>query len=158
MAKRVTIDVEIVVADWDDPDGIALRAAQRADIDDRYGNSTHEPGGAPSGAEISVFLIARDGDGIACGCGALRQLDAGSAEIKRMYVAPERRGAGVSTAILNALEQHARARHWTTLRLETGSLLPEAMRFYEREGFRRIPNYGIYIGAEDSICYEKHLV
>jgi GNAT superfamily N-acetyltransferase len=154
---RIEVVVEVTVAEWDDPDGVALRAAQRVDIDARYGNSTHEPGGPPRGEEISVFLIARDGNGVACGCGALRQLDAGSAEIKRMYVAPERRGTGVSTAMLNALEDHALVRNWTTLRLETGSLLPEAMRFYEREGFHRIPNYGVYIGAEDSVCYEKAL-
>jgi len=154
---RARIVVTITPTAWDDPDGEALRRAQRTELDARYGNDDHEPGGAPIADEISVFLVARDPDGTACGCGALRQLDATSAEIKRMYVVPTHRGRGVSTAILRALEDHARTSGWPTLRLETGLLQPDAIRFYEREGYRRIPNFGKYVGVSDSVCYEKTL-
>ena len=71
---------------WDDPDGEALRQAQRDEIAALHGgNRNSEPGAAPSSADISVFLIARDGDGAALACGALRQIDGTSAEVKRMY-------------------------------------------------------------------------
>jgi putative acetyltransferase len=143
---------------WDDADGAALRAAQRAELDARYGCDDHEPGTPPSAADIDLFLIAADpATGQAVGCGALRRLDPATAEIKRMYVTPASRGSGVSTAILRALEAAAADRGWTTIRLETGHGQPDAMRFYEREGYRRIPPFGAYIGSGISVCYERVL-
>jgi GNAT superfamily N-acetyltransferase len=141
---------------WDDPAGVALRLAQRAELDERYGCDDHEPGGAPPASEIDVFLIASR-DGVAVGCGALRRLDDHSAEIKRMYVAPGSRGSGVASAVLDALEAAARERGWTTMRLETGSEQPDAIRFYRREGYREIPLYGKYVGSPISLCFEKRL-
>src|SRR5687767_9870294 len=49
------------------------------------------------------FLVLYDGDRPVA-CGGLRRLDAGAAEIKRMYVAPEARGRGYSRRLLAALE------------------------------------------------------
>jgi putative acetyltransferase len=142
---------------WDDPAGAALRAAQRAELDARYGSDDHEPGTPPSAADIDLFLIAADPSGTAVGCGALRRLGETAAEIKRMYVTPESRGTGVSTAILRALESAALDRGWTTIRLETGPAQPDAMRFYEREGYQEIPLFGAYIGSDVSVCYERVL-
>ncbi|BCJ42874.1 N-acetyltransferase [Actinoplanes ianthinogenes] len=141
---------------WDDPAGAALRRAQRAELDERYGCDDHEPGGAPVAAEIDVFLVAtRDGEAI--GCGALRRLDEHSVEVKRMFVVPASRGSGVATAILRALEDAAVRRGWTTVRLETGAAQPDAIRFYEREGYREIPLYGKYVGSPISRCFERVL-
>ncbi|GAA4253379.1 GNAT family N-acetyltransferase [Dactylosporangium darangshiense] len=141
---------------WDDPDGVALRTDQRAELDARYGTSFHEPGAAPSAADVDLFLVAVV-DGKAAGCGALRRLDATTAEIKRMYVVPERRGTGVATAVLRALESAAAERGWTVLRLETGTEQPDARRFYEREGYHEIPLFGAYVGFDLSVCYERTL-
>jgi putative acetyltransferase len=142
---------------WDDPAGAALRIAQRAELDARYGSDDHEPGSPPSAADIDVFLVAADPSGNPVGCGALRRLDPVTAEVKRMYVAPASRGSGVATAILRALESAALDRGWTTIRLETGPAQPDAMRFYEREGYHEIPLYGVYIGSDVSVCYERVL-
>ncbi|MEU8236932.1 GNAT family N-acetyltransferase [Actinoplanes missouriensis] len=150
------MSVSVEVRAWDDPDGVALRSAQRAELDARYGTGDHEPGTPPSAADIDLFLVAVSA-GRAVGCGALRRLDATSAEIKRMYVSPHSRGAGISTAILRALEEAAVERGWTTIRLETGPAQPDAMRFYEREGYRRIPLFGAYEGSDLSVCYERSL-
>jgi GNAT superfamily N-acetyltransferase len=143
---------------WADPAGAALRAAQRAELDLRYGTDDHEPGPPPTAADIDLFLVALDpADGHAVGCGALRRLAADTAEIKRMYVESPRRRSGVAAALLRALEAAARERGWTTLRLETGTAQPDAIRFYEREGYRRIPLFGGYAGSELSVCYERSL-
>jgi len=142
---------------WDDAAGEALRAAQRAELDARYGSDDHEPGAAPSAADIDVFVVAVTADGRAIGCGALRRLDAGSAEVKRMYVEPADRGAGAATAVLRELERRARGAGVTRLVLETGTRQPEAIRFYEREGYRRVPNFGPYAGAPESVCYAREL-
>jgi putative acetyltransferase len=142
---------------WDDPAGAALRQAQRAELDARYGTDDHEPGTPPSAADIDLFLVATDPSGTAVGCGALRRLDRTTAEIKRMYVTPAARGTGVATAVLRALESAAVDRGWTTIKLETGPAQRDAMRFYEREGYREIPLFGAYIGSDLSVCYERIL-
>ena len=142
---------------WEDPQGIILRKRQRTELDARYGCDDHEPGPPPSTEDIAVFLLAFDADGDALGCGALRALDTGSAEVKRMYVVPESRGSGVAAAILAALEDTAREKGWATLKLETGDAQPDAIRFYEREGYLRIPRFGHYVNSDISVCYEKTL-
>jgi GNAT superfamily N-acetyltransferase len=135
-----------------------LREAQRAEIDERYGRPDSEPGPAPTADDISVFFVAYDDADRPVGCGGLRQLAPHEAEIKRMYVMPASRGSGASRAILERLEEYGRQHGWHRLVLETGFLLPEAIRFYEREGFTRIPNFGYYAGEEHSLCFAKLLI
>ncbi len=149
--------VTVHAESWEGADGEALRAAQRAELDDRYGNDNHEPGQAPTAHSVSVFLVARDGSGAALGCGGLRLLEPGVAEIKRMYVLPAARGTGVARAILRALERQAVARGVRRLVLETGPAQPDAIRFYEREGYHRIDNFGPYVGEPLSVCYARSL-
>ncbi len=148
--------IEVRAVGWDDAAGVALRDAQQTEVSARYGVDDSEPGVTPSAADITLFLVAFDGDR-PVGCGGLRSLDATRGEVKRMYVVPGRRGTGVSTTILHALEDAARTLGWAELLLETGTEQPDAMRFYEREGFTSIPNYGHYVGSEQSRCYAKRL-
>ncbi len=146
---------------WHDPVGAALRDDQQAEISARYGVPDSEPGPKPTADSITVFLVAyevlADGVEVAVGCGGLRTLDATHGEIKRMYVIPERRGTGISVAMLTALEGEARDRGWLRVVLETGDRQPDAIRLYEREGYRPIPNFGYYADSELSLCYEKVL-
>lgn len=93
----------------------------------------------------------------AVGCGAIKEIAPGVVEIKRMYTAPEYRGQGVASAVLAELEAWARERSYHQARLETGLRQPEAIRLYEKNGYRRIPNYGQYAGVENSVCFEKDL-
>ena len=108
------------------------------------------PGTPPSAADVSVVLVARDDDGKALGCGALRSLGDDVAEVKRMYVVPAARGRGVSKAVLAAPEAAARERGWTTLRLETGPRQPEAVGLYSTAGYRPIGAFDAYAGAPDA--------
>jgi putative acetyltransferase len=147
--------VEQVV--WDHPASVSLRAAQRAEIEQRYGTPDSEPGPAPTGDDITAFFVAFGDDDQPLGCGGLRQLDASEAEVKRMFVAPSSRGTGVSTVILARLEQEGRDRGYARLVLETGDQQPDAIRFYSREGYTRIPNFGYYADSADSLCFEKKL-
>jgi GNAT superfamily N-acetyltransferase len=147
--------IEIARVAWDDAAAVALRAAQRAEIDARYGADT-EPGPKPTADDIAVFLLARR-DGEPVGCGGLRAIDAAHGEIKRMFVTPEARGTGVSVEILAALEAEARERGWTRLVLETGTEQPDAVRFYTRQGYAPIPAFGHYAGSATSLCFGKDL-
>lgn len=151
--------MKVQQAEWDDADVQRLTTDQQVEIQGLYGGKS-EPGRPPSAADISVVLVARDDDGTALGCGALRVLGDGVAEVKRMYVVPTARGRGVSRAVLAALEEAARERGWTTLRLETGPLQTAAVGLYASAGYRRIGAFGGYAGdpkAADSIFFERTL-
>ncbi len=91
----------------------------------------------------------------AIGCGAIKQLDPGVVEIKRMFVQPDYRGQAVGSSILSALEVWAREMGMKKCMLETGRRQPDAIRLYTKNGYREIPNYGQYVGMANSICFEK---
>ena len=104
----------------------------------------------------SAFLLGRI-RGCAVACGAFRPLEDGVAEIKRMFVVPDCRGRGHAKAILVELERRTRHDGFLTVRLETADRQPEAILLYERSGYHRIPNFGIYTGSKRSVCFEKQL-
>lgn len=91
------------------------------------------------------------------GCGALRRIEPGTGELKRMYVRPEFRRRGVSKAVLEALEAHARALGLLRLVLETGQRQAEALVLYAKAGFKAIPAFGEYVVSPLSVCMEKVL-
>ena len=98
--------------------------------------ATPEEFEAPYGA----FLIAYV-DGEAVGCGGFKRLDTRTAEIKRMFVAPEARGRGLGRRILQQLESGARTAGYDTIRLDTGDRLPVAIGLYRSAGYHEIPDY-----------------
>ena len=142
---------------WDHPASVALRQAQRDEIAVRYGTPDSEPGPAPTGDDIAAFYVAFNDQGEPLGCGGLRPLNDSEGEVKRMFVTPSSRGTGTAAAILERLETSARDRGWIRLLLETGDQQPDAIRFYTREGYERVPNFGYYAGVEESRCFAKEL-
>jgi putative acetyltransferase len=104
-----------------------------------------------------TFLIARV-DGRAVGCGALRVLELGVGEVKRMFVLPEFRGRGIARQILLALESRALKLGYRFVRLETGMEQPEAIGLYKSAGYRPIEAFGEYAGNSFSVCFEKRLL
>ena len=91
------------------------------------------------------------------GCGAFRAYAAEAVEIKRMFVQPAHRGQGVAQAVLGELEKWAGELGYASGVLETGKRQPEAIRLYERSGYGHIPNYGQYVGIDNSVCMQKAL-
>jgi putative acetyltransferase len=154
--KAADAGVEVTAEPFDGPDACALRDALMAELRERYGGDL-EPGEKPTIDDCAAFLVARGGDGDAIGCGALRPLDDGAAELKRMYVRPEDRGRGLGWVILIALEVEARRRGFDVVRLETGDFQPEAMSLYRAAGYREIPCYGAYPEGPHSRCFERRL-
>jgi putative acetyltransferase len=71
------------------------------------------------------------------GCGALKRLDAGHAELKSMRTRPARKRTGVASRLLEHIIDEAARTGYTRLSLETGTdefFLP-ARRLYEKFGF-----------------------
>lgn len=90
----------------------------------------------PTGA----FVIARsDTDVVACG--GIQRHDARHAEIKRMWVHGDWRGAGLGGRMLAALEAQVAALGYPTVVLDTNAALTEAIAMYERSGYRSIERY-----------------
>ncbi|WP_312391630.1 GNAT family N-acetyltransferase [Chryseobacterium sp.] len=90
-------------------------------------------------------------------CGAFKKYEDDTVEIKRMYSLPESRGKGFASKILAELEIWAKEEDFTFAVLETGLKQPEAIALYQKNGYQLIPNYGQYIGIENSVCYKKTL-
>lgn len=107
-------------------------------------------------AENGLFLVGYLAEEPVA-CGAIVKLADSIGEIKRVYVRPETRGQGLSKQVMARLEAEARNMGLHTLRLETGDGQPEALGLYHRLGYRRIPNFGEYIGDPLSVCMEKTL-
>lgn len=148
--------VEVRELPFEHSDSIMLHSAQRAEIAAAYGAADSDPSEPTTAENVSAFVVAYT-DGMPAGCGGLRVIADDELEVKRMYVSPAHRGTGVSTAVLKSLESIARERGAVRLVLETGDRLPAAMRFYEREGYGRIENFGPYVGVDSSVCYAKQL-
>lgn len=104
-----------------------------------------------------VYLVAYAASA-PLGCGAIRPLEDGVAEVRRMFVTAAARRHGLASAILQALEAQAIAFGYKALRLETGNRQLPAIAFYEARGFARIPPFGVYASDPTSVCYEKPLV
>ncbi|WP_306002634.1 GNAT family N-acetyltransferase [Brevundimonas sp. C43] len=104
----------------------------------------------------AAFLLARDEQGRPIGCGALRPLQPGVAEIKRIYAAVS--GQGIGSAVLAALEARAKSLGYEEIRLETRRVNTTAVGFYGRAGYRECPPYGRYIGCPEAICFAKPVV
>lgn len=109
-------------------------------------------------ADTTVF-VARDADGRAVGCGALKVHSAELGEVKRMFTRPEVRGQRVGAALLEAVTEEAGRRGISRLVLETGvgPGMADAARLYERAGFGRCGAVLDYPDSEWSAFYEKAL-
>lgn len=105
---------------------------------------------------IKHVVVASDNDE-PVGCGAIKSFDENSMEVKRMFVPEDERSKGIATIVLKELELWAAELGFTKCVLETGLKQPEAIRLYEKNGYTKIPNYGQYIGMENSVCFEKRI-
>jgi GNAT superfamily N-acetyltransferase len=143
-----------------------LVVAAMAELGERYGGSGD---GTPVVATEfdppeGCFLVAWvDGEPVACGgwrtmahfseSGVAEDV----AEIKRMYTAPTGRKSGVATQVLRTLEDNARAAGMHRVVLETGDRQPDAIAFYEKNGYSRITNYGYYKDEPGCVSFGRDL-
>lgn len=106
---------------------------------------------------IKNVVVAYDANGIAVGCGAMKEYEEGIMEIKRMFVPVEKRGSGIAGIILSELQLWAKELGYKKCILETGDKMIEAIGLYKKNDFQIIPNYGQYADVESSICFEKKI-
>ena len=92
--------------------------------------------GPPTGS----LLLARLGEEVA-GCVAVRALEAGVCEMKRLFVRPGFRGHRVGASLGRAILDEARSLGYASMRLDTVTSMTAANRLYESLGFRSIAAY-----------------
>jgi GNAT superfamily N-acetyltransferase len=106
------------------------REATGGEVDAEMGADPSDDLCPPGG----LFLVARRGTAVV-GCVGLRLLPAGLGEVTRVFVEPAARGGGVGGLLMRAVEDAARDRGLTRVRLDTRSDLTEARRLYARNGY-----------------------
>ena len=132
-----------------EPDSTGALAAMRAYVDelDRRFPERFDVGTGFDSEELDLMrspvgaFVVADEDGDVVGCGGMRALADGTAEIKRMWVAPGVRGLGVGRRLLDRLESEAASRGHRVVVLDTHASLDEAIVLYERAGYERTGRY-----------------
>ena len=112
--------------------------------------SYHPPGGR--------FLVAYI-DNVPAGCAAVVRRDVDIAELRRVFVRPQYRGAGLGAALVTAAIRVARDLGYRTLYLESHRSMHAAHRRYADAGFVRVPplsNYPDYLRAV-AVCMALQL-
>ncbi|MEP5340016.1 MAG: GNAT family N-acetyltransferase [Algibacter sp.] len=107
--------------------------------------------------KIKYAVVAFDEKDNPVGCGGIKAYSKAEMEIKRMYVPSSFRGKGIATLVLKELEHWSSELNFKTCILETLKEKPYTIKFYEKNNYKVIPNFGEYIKAENSICFEKKL-
>jgi putative acetyltransferase len=102
-----------------------------------------------------TVVASQDNEPLACG--AIKEFSPNTMEVKRMYTATKSRGKGIATQVINELEKWAAELGYEKCILETGKRQPDAIALYQKNGYRITPNYGQYVGVENSVCFEKVL-
>jgi putative acetyltransferase len=143
--------LQIELADPHSPDARRLLEAHAEDMAARYDGDNW----AGVGGRKDLLWLARDGDGQAIGCVALRVLTADLVEAKHLYVVPARRGRGVGTELMDVFEAEA-SRRGAAIVLETGTEQPEAVALYRKRGYRaRGPYEGSDVCGDCSLYFER---
>lgn len=156
-------ELEVRRVPYGQPDALRLIEEVQAEYVQRYGGRDDTPLEQamfePPAGSFFVGYVA----GEAVATGAWRRTDvpafgaAAVAEIKRMYVVPQARGAGIARRMLAHLESTAAAAGFGALILETGLRQPEAMALYETSGYLPVPGFGYHRDMPLSRCYGKPL-
>ena len=106
--------------------------------------------------QIKHVVVFYEND-VAVGCGAFREKEKDTVEIKRMFVHPDFRKRGIASQVLAELERWAKEIKYSYTILETGKNQPEAISLYQKLGYTIIPNYPPYEKMENSVCMKMTL-
>jgi DNA-binding MarR family transcriptional regulator len=143
LVRAATVRLRSVRAD--DPAAVAATGHYFAELDARF------PGGFDSGGAVDhdavamappggVFVVATS-DGEPVACGGVQPCGEGTGEIKRMWVHPDWRGAGLGSRMLRHLEEQARGLGHRRVVLDTNATLVEAIAMYQRAGYESVARY-----------------
>jgi putative acetyltransferase len=134
-AKRVILTVGYGIFGWD---GSLEESIQYFEDSDEFADMDNlrshyfDNGG--------LFLAALEDDKL-IGSGAIRKLNVGTAELKRIWLLEAYQGRGIGYQLVSLLFEFARAQGYRYVRLQTSPKQIQAIAFYKRLGFTEIPCY-----------------
>jgi pimeloyl-ACP methyl ester carboxylesterase/GNAT superfamily N-acetyltransferase len=138
------LSVRVVEDRFDSPASQALVSDYVAEIKAMYPDWTPDVPPRMSARDVEPpdgrWLVAYV-DGRPVGCAGLKRIDDRAAEIKRIYVVPEARGAGVARALLGRLEAAARTTGYGLVRLDTGARQQASVALFSSSGYEPIGDY-----------------
>jgi GNAT superfamily N-acetyltransferase len=148
--------IKIERTNSDDPDFVELVKKLDAELAERDGAEHSFYAQFNKIDKIRHVVIVYENDH-PVSCGAIKELSPATMEVKRMYTLPTSRGRGFAGKVLAELENWAAELSYDKCVLETGKRQPEAIKLYTKSGYKNRPNYGQYIGVENSVCFEKKI-
>jgi putative acetyltransferase len=155
--KFISLDMAMIRSirtNSENPDFIELVRQLDADLAERDGAEHSFYAQFNKIAKIKHVVVAYE-DNEPVSCGAIKEFEPGSMEVKRMYTLPKMRGKGIAAMVLSELEKWAAELGCSKCVLETGKRQPEAIALYTKRGYKIIPNYGQYQSKDNSVCFEK---
>lgn len=111
----------------------------------------HEIYSPPKGC----IILAKQNDRTV-GCVALKPIDKGVCEMKRLYVRQEARGTGLGRKLVKELIAFAKKSAYKSMKLDTVSKLKEAIQLYRSLGFIETTPY-VYNPLSDVLYLELKL-
>lgn len=142
------------------PDALAMIGESEAELAAIYPPAVRYAFSPEQLLDAGVVFLTAHLDGRVVGCGGMAPCPASGGsygELKRIFVTRAARGRRIAALIVGRLEEEARARGLPLMRLETGAASPEAIRAYERLGYRRRGPFGDYVENGSSVFMEKAL-
>ncbi len=150
------------IRSWQPSDRSAAAEVIRLALQD-YGLGWEPTGADQDVLEVESYYLERDGefwvveqDRQIVGTSAYYPIERGkqAVEIRKMYLSPTARGQGLGTFLLQELERAVAAQGYRQIWIETASVLTEAVRLYEKNGY--IPATGVETARCDRV-YLKQL-
>jgi GNAT superfamily N-acetyltransferase len=150
------VNLAILKTDSKNDDFLMLIKLLDTDLDERYGELQKQYKRHNKVDYINDVIIIYKNE-VPAACGAFKEHDNDSIELKRIFVTKENRRQGLSKLVVNELEELGRSKGYKYAILETGIKQHEAISLYENAGYKVIQNFEPYVGNINSVCMKKTL-
>ncbi len=154
--ENCSTQFRVVISDSKNEDFLNLIALLDIDLGERNGDLQNFYS-AHNKVDYIKDVVIIYSDDLAVACGAFKEYDSSTVELKRIFVKKEYRQKGLAKLIVSTLEELASSRKYKSCILETGLKQKEAISLYRKLGYEVIDNYSPYIGMENSVCMKKEL-
>lgn len=150
------MDIELLKTNSKSPDFIELIQLLDKDLDERYGELQKQYDKHNKVDYINDVIVIYKNK-VPAACGAFKEYNKNSAEIKRIFVKKENRQQGLAKLIVSKLEELVKDKGYKYALLETGIKQHEAISLYKNMGYEVVANYEPYVGNTNSVCMKKTL-
>ncbi len=150
------MDIELLITNSKSANFIELIQLLDKDLGERYGELQKKYDKYNKVDYINDVIVIYKNK-VPAACGAFKEYNNNSAEIKRIFVKKENRQQGLAKLIVSKLEELVKDKGYKYALLETGIKQHEAISLYKNMGYEVIENYEPYVGNTNSVCMKKTL-